>query len=298
MELRDIEIFLTLAEELHFGRTAQRLHVSVARVSQAIKKQERGVGAELFERTSRTVRLTPVGEQLRADLTPVFRGLRESVERARMAAQGKTGALRVGMIGANAYDLRPFWESFRRRYPQWGLKIRASPFIDPFAALRRSEIDVLVSWLPVEEPDLTVGPVIFTEHQVLLVSPEHRLAVRDSVSLETLGDHGVMDTKDDEGPEYWKDGFSPYYTESGRRIERVGPLIDSMDTIFTAVSTGEVVHNLGAHWARYNGRPDILYLPIDDFAGLRWALIWRSDAETEAIRGLAAVVREMGTLTL
>lgn len=62
VELRDIEIFLVLAEELHFGRTAQRLHVSQARVSQAIKKQERRIGAELFTRTSRTVHLTEVGQ--------------------------------------------------------------------------------------------------------------------------------------------------------------------------------------------------------------------------------------------
>jgi len=52
VELRDIEIFLTLAEELHFGRTAERLHVSVARVSQAIKKQERSIGVELLYGTA------------------------------------------------------------------------------------------------------------------------------------------------------------------------------------------------------------------------------------------------------
>ncbi|MFD0526058.1 LysR family transcriptional regulator [Kitasatospora arboriphila] len=61
MEFRDIEIFLVLAEELHFGRAAERLRVSQARVSQALKKQERRIGAVLFERTSRTVRLTDVG---------------------------------------------------------------------------------------------------------------------------------------------------------------------------------------------------------------------------------------------
>ncbi|MGH3486399.1 MAG: LysR family transcriptional regulator [Actinopolymorphaceae bacterium] len=65
MELRDIEIFLTLAEELHFGRTAARLHVTTARVSQAVKKQERHIGGALFDRTNRAVKLTPLGVQLR-----------------------------------------------------------------------------------------------------------------------------------------------------------------------------------------------------------------------------------------
>jgi len=86
VELRDIEVFLTLAEELHFGRTAERLHVTPARVSQAIKKQERAIGAALFERTSRVVRLTPAGERLRDDLEPGYRrlwaGLRATSELA------------------------------------------------------------------------------------------------------------------------------------------------------------------------------------------------------------------------
>ncbi|MGI5524918.1 LysR family transcriptional regulator [Micromonospora sp. CA-259024] len=69
MELRDIEIFLTLAEELHFTRTAERLHVTQARVSQAIKKQERRIGAALFERNNRNVALTPIDQRLFDDRT-------------------------------------------------------------------------------------------------------------------------------------------------------------------------------------------------------------------------------------
>lgn len=94
MELRDIEIFLTLAEELHFGRTAERLHISQSRVSQSIKKQERRLGAVLFDRTSRVVRLTSLGEQLRDDLLPVQRELRRIMERAARAAHGGDPGLR------------------------------------------------------------------------------------------------------------------------------------------------------------------------------------------------------------
>ena len=70
LERYELETFLTLAEELHFGRTAERTHVSTARVSQTIKKLERRVGAPLFNRTSRHVELTPIGRQLYDDLTP------------------------------------------------------------------------------------------------------------------------------------------------------------------------------------------------------------------------------------
>lgn len=73
VELRDIQIFLALAEELHFGRTAERLRVSQARVSQSIKQQERRTGGALFERTSRSVRLNPLGERLRDRLDAGYR---------------------------------------------------------------------------------------------------------------------------------------------------------------------------------------------------------------------------------
>lgn len=296
MELRDIEIFLTLAEELHFGRTAERLHVSQARVSQAIKKQERGVGAPLFNRTSRSVRLTTVGEQLRADLLPAYRDLHAGMARARLAAEGKTAVLRVGMLPGNAHDLRPFWEAFRVRNPQWGLKIRHNPFVNAFGPIRAGDIDVLVAWLPLEEPDLTVGPVIYTEHSVLLVSHDHELAAEKSVSIEVLADRGIF--QGPAGPGYWGDAFTPFYTPSGRPIERHQPDIANLDDVFLHVSHGDGVHNLGAHVARYNARPDIVYLPIHDWPGLRWALVWRADAETEMIRALAEIVRDLGTATL
>src|SRR5215510_2897054 len=99
MEQRDIEIFLTLAEELHFGRTAERPHVSTARVSQTIKKLERRVEATLFERTSRQVALTPTGRRLDDDLRPAYQQSREGGDRAIAAARGVEGELRAGCIG-------------------------------------------------------------------------------------------------------------------------------------------------------------------------------------------------------
>ncbi|MGW4890976.1 LysR family transcriptional regulator [Kitasatospora sp. NPDC004240] len=293
MELRDIEIFLTLAEELHFGRTAQRLYVSVARVSQAIKKQERGIGAELFHRDSRNVRLTPVGEQLRADLTPVYRGLRESMERARLAAQGKTDVLRVGMIPANAHDLRHYWDTFRTRHPQWGLRLRHAPFMDPFAGLRRGDIDVLVTWVPVLEPDLVVGPTLFAERRVLAVSVDHELAGRPSAELEMLGDYQVGAC--DATPAYWSDSYSPPHTPRGRTIER-GPQVESTDDIFALVSSGEIVNTFPVHVSRYWARPDISWLPVRDLDALEYALAWRGETENDLIRALAAVVRDLGPM--
>ncbi|MFI6055332.1 LysR family transcriptional regulator [Streptomyces violascens] len=293
MELRDIEIFLTLAEELHFGRTAERLHVSPARVSQAIKKQERAIGAELFERTSRAVRLTTVGERLRDDLRPVYRGLQQSLERARAAAQGKTDILRIGMMPSNAHDLRAYWDAFRSRHPEWGLRIRHNGFIDPFAPLRAGDIDLLVSWTPVEEPDLTVGPVLFTEHRVALAARDHILADRTSVSVEVLGDHGVIGPPTPL-PDYWEDAFIPFRTPRGRPIER-NHTAGNLDELYAIVAAGDAVNSLGAHVTRYYTRPDIVYLPLHDAPRLHWSLVWRTGAENDLVRAFVQVVRDLGT---
>ncbi|MEU6660326.1 LysR family transcriptional regulator [Streptomyces sp. NPDC046821] len=293
MELRDVEIFLTLAEELHFGRTAARLHVTAARVTQAIKKQERQIGAPLFDRSNRTVRLTPLGRQLRDDLWPMYTGLHASLRRAKLAAQGVTAVLRVGTLPYNTYDLLPYWETFRSRHPQWKLQIRITPYVDPFAALRRGDIDVLVAWLPVEEPDLTVGPVLLTEPRVLGVAVEHELTRYETASVEMLADFAHSDAPS--RPDYWADSYCPSHTPAGHRIERA-PLVRSADEVLSLVSTEEAVSLFPHHVSRYWQRPDITYLPVRDMDRLSFALVWSAEAENETIRALARTVQDLGPL--
>ncbi|GAA3470542.1 LysR family transcriptional regulator [Nonomuraea roseola] len=295
MELRDIEIFLTLAEELHFGRTAARLYVSQARVSQAISQQERRIGSPLFDRSNRRqVRLTPIGRQLRDDLRPVYAGLRESLERARMATRGITARLRVGMLPFNVHDLHPYWQAFRVRHPQWELQLRRAPYTDPFARLRDGDMDVLIAWLPVEEPDLTVGPPLFTDPRVLAVSADHELAGRSSVQLEALGDfqHATAAHM----PDYWEDSYLPFRTPRGQTIERIEPITNA-DDLINLVSTGEIVHNFPAHVTRYWSMPHLRWLPIPDMPSLVYALVWQTEAENDLIRALAQTVHDLGTTT-
>lgn len=295
MELRDIEIFLTLAEELHFGRTAARMHVSQARVSQAIGRQERRFGAALFDRTNRRqIRLTPLGRQLRDDLRPVYEGLNASLQRARMHAQGDTAVLRVGMIPPNAHDLNRYWETFRARHPRWTLRILYAPVTDPFAGLRRGDIDILVSWLPVEEPDLTVGPPLYTVSRVLAVPVGHALARRGSVGQEEAADfpHPTI-----EAPEYWIEGLLPTHTRRGRALER-GLLVSNADEVLALISGGEIVSLFPAHVSRYWDRPDIAYLPVRDMPAMAFAPVWRTETENDLIRAFARTVRDLGPLTL
>ncbi|MFI7702853.1 LysR family transcriptional regulator [Nonomuraea sp. NPDC049480] len=294
MELRDIEIFLTLAEELHFGRAAERLHVSVAAVSKALKKQERVIGVELFARDSRNVRLTPVGEQLRDDLRQLHQGLTQSLERARLAARGKTGTLRVSLFPVNVQELRRYWETFRSRHPQWELRLRMSGYADPFAQLRNGEADILVTWLPVEEPDLTVGPLLFAEPRVLALAADNALAKRSTASLEAVSDyqHVVIEPV----PGYWFDGYIPELTPKGRSIDRT-ELVGTIEDIFLHTAMGNAVSLFPVHVTWYFPRPSIVYLPVTDMEALPYGMVWRSDAENDLIRAFARVVRDLGPLT-
>lgn len=293
MELRDIEIFLVLAEELHFGRAAERLHVSSARVSQAIKKQERRVGAELFSRTSRSVSLTEVGRQFRDDLQPVYAGLHQSLERAQLAARGITAQLRVSIMPFNIADLHPYWKAFRARHPQWGLQIRQTTFTDVFGQLRNGAMDVLIAWLPVEEPDFTVGPTLCTDSRVLAVAADHRLAGRDAVPLELLADFPHATARG--MPDYWEDGYLPFHTPRGRTIQRITTSAsDNADELISHVGMGEIIHPFPGHVTRYWGMSNIRWLPLPDMGTLHFALIWRTEAENDIIRAFAATIRDHG----
>ena len=266
MELRDIEIFLTLAEELHFTRTAERLHVTQARVSQAIKKQERRIGAALFERNNRQVTLTPIGQRLFDDIQPMYRGLHEGMDRARLAARGKTGVLRVGSIAVNLHDFRELFDGFAKDHPECEVQLRHVDFGDPFGRLRAGDIDVQIVRLPVKEPDLTVGPVIYTEPIVLAVGATHRLAGRKSVSYEDLADETVMGGA---RPDYWREILVPVRTPSGRLIP-IGPSVSNFQEMIPILVTGEAVSPVHAQAARYYARPDIAYVPIHDAPPGRW----------------------------
>jgi DNA-binding transcriptional LysR family regulator len=285
LELREIEIFLTLAEELHFGRTAERLRVSSARVSQAIGLQERRIGAALFDRTSRRVTLTPIGARLRDDLTAGYRNIQDGLAAARTAARGVAGTLRLGTMGALAHEITDVITRFRTLHPQCELTFHEVRVSDPFGPLRSGEVDVALIWLPVREPDLTVGPVLRTSPIYLMMSVNHPLAGRESVSLEDLADCFVP-APTNPVPDYWVAALSPFHTPSGRPIPR-GPVVTTWQEVLAAVSAGTAVSPIQAEASRYYAWPDIAYVPIRDAPPSRWALIWRTAGETSLVRAFA-----------
>jgi DNA-binding transcriptional LysR family regulator len=192
VDTAEIEVFLALAEELHFGRTAERLRIPQPRVSRLVSALERRVGGALFERTSRRVRLTPLGEQLRDQLQPAYKDLTAALDGARSTARDTAGVLRIGFSPTSSMAvLTRLTGAFEARNPGCRAVLDGVSNLDPYSALRRGELDVLVNWLAVEEPDLTVGPVLEYHDRVLAVASTDPLAARQSVSLEKLADRDV-----------------------------------------------------------------------------------------------------------
>ncbi|MFD5202288.1 LysR family transcriptional regulator [Streptomyces sp. NPDC058375] len=282
MERRDIEIFLTLAEELHFGRSAERLHVSVAMVSKAVKKLERAVGAPLFDRTSRRVALTPIGRRLENDIRPAHQQILDGFARAVAAGSGSDGVLRVGFLGtAVAQFVLQVAEAFQATHPTCRVELIESRYSDGTALLHDDTVDVLLLAAPGVEPDLLESPVLFREPSVLAVSARHPFARRTSVRLEDLARDKVLRPR---GVPAEIDALSvPGRTPSGRPVER-GADFATVQEMFALVGAGRGVFPVPSHAARYDVRPDVAYVPLSDGLPYAWRLIWRAAAETSRTR--------------
>ncbi|TDD24510.1 LysR family transcriptional regulator [Nonomuraea diastatica] len=286
-----MEAFLVLADEMHFGRTAERLRLSQPRVSQTIRKLERRIGAPLFERTSRRVELTRLGAQLRDDLQPLYQGLTAAMDRATATARGVHGTLRVGFLGVGAGELTPtIMDGFRARHPGCEVQMRETHFSDPLGPLRAGDVDVLLTRLPVTEPDLTVGPVVLTEPRVLAVPARHPFTRRSSVSLEDLARDTVFGVTGP-APGYWWDFHVPRFTPSGRPIPR-GQDISTFQELLALIAAGQGISPVAASVERYYNRPDIAFVPFEDAPDTDVAVVWRTAAGTARIRAFVQAARD------
>ncbi|MGW4898252.1 LysR family transcriptional regulator [Kitasatospora sp. NPDC004240] len=280
-ERYEIEAFLTLAEELHFGRTAERLGVTTGRVSQVIGKLERRIGARLFDRTSRTVAPTAIGRRLADELAPLVGGIEESLRRAVDAGRGVTGELRVAFLGEwTATVLLGAVRLFTERHPGCRVEVREVQLSTSRPSLEDGSIDLLLAAFPFD--GMANGPVLMTERRVLAVAAGHPLAGAGSVSLEVLADHPVVQYPAVTSAAFKRDR-TPDRTPSGRPVPE-GPTGSTFSEMLTLVALGRGVLPVGEHSRRYYPRPDVAYVPIEDAAPIERGLVWRESGTTELIR--------------
>ncbi|WP_354644317.1 LysR family transcriptional regulator [Kitasatospora camelliae] len=292
LERLELEAFLTLAEELHFGRTAERLHVTTGRISQTIKKLERQIGAPLFERTNRSVRLTPLGHRLLEDLRPGYEQIRAGLDHAIDSVRQTRTALRVGFVGAAAGQLaHQARDLFPEHEPECPVHVREAQIIDAVARLREGDVDVLVLSLPLPEPDLVIGPVLISEPRMLAVPTGHPLARRKSVTLEDLADIPLLRLAGTL-PGDWPSDRWPERTPRGRAVPG-GPSFETFQEALQLIGAGSGGCIVGAQVTRFYTRPDVAYIPFSDAPPIDWAPVWLKSNNTRLIRAFAHTAQEV-----
>jgi len=188
LELRHLRYFIAVAEELHFGRAANRLHIAQPPLSQQIRRLEEILGYPLFLRTSRAVRLTAAGEIFLERARRTLRNVREDVEEARSIGRGDEGFLRVGFIGSGMLTPLPaVLGRYRSLYPKVQLRLSESYTSGIAQSLNRGALDAgfLRDGGPIE--GLSVE-ALFSEPFVAVLPQTHRLAGRAMISAADLRD--------------------------------------------------------------------------------------------------------------
>nr|WP_042178206.1 LysR family transcriptional regulator [Kibdelosporangium sp. MJ126-NF4] len=286
MELREIEIFLVLADELHFGRTAERLFLSPSRISQTVRVLESRVGGSLFERTSRRVRLTPLGERLRDRLRPAYEEIHRAFGEVREVASGITGTLRISLLNfvAGGPVFAEIVRVFTTAHPGCEVVVYEAFPGEALNRLRRGELDLVAHWLPVRQPDLTVGPVVLRDDRAVAVRVGHPLAERGHATPADLETFPMVDATDVVPPETLE---VLYPGPVGRHRE--GRMVE----VLSLVARGEIVHPTVASLMDYYSHPDVSVVPLRGMPALESALMWVTERETVAVRAFAAIAAEL-----
>ncbi len=189
MELRHLRYFRAVAEELHFGRAAERLHIAQPPLSQQIRALERELGVQLFVRSTRRVELTAAGRAYLRRVVAILDGVDDAGRQVRRIEDGTEGQLAIGCVGSATYSLLPqFVRALRAELPLVDVSVRGEMLAPAqLTALEAGEIDIALLRPPVEVPG--VRAELLRRDGLLVALPAgHELASRDRLSIGDLRD--------------------------------------------------------------------------------------------------------------
>lgn len=295
VDFAQIEAFLVLYDELHFGQTAERLGVSQLRVSHLVDTLERSLGGALFDRTSGRVASTPLGRRLHDELAPAYLQVTTALAKASAAARSPAGTVRLGFAATTAVPpVDRLVSAFEQAQPDCTVTLHEVPLADSYAPLRSGRIDVLVCWLALDEPGLTRGPTIAEYPRVLAVAANHRLAREQSVSFEVLGDYPVPSWAYQGAADRGGQSMVPTHTPSGRPVRVYPSAIGTAGETASLIASGHVVAPTATSMRDPFGNDEIALVPIHDMPPMPVGLVWCSSHENTRIRALAKVAEAIG----
>jgi DNA-binding transcriptional LysR family regulator len=285
VDFRQLRAFLAVADELHFGRAAEALHIAQPALSQQIRRTERALGVDLFARTSRSVALTPAGRALqgraRSLLAQAARDLDETVR----VGRGEAGRLDVGFV-VSALPLGPIErvQRFRERYPLVRVELTEGYTSQLLARIVRGELDLAI----VRDPDPTDGvrtTPFRSERFVAAVPRDHRFAERAEIDGTELVDDPFVFFPAEAGTVATERNLAPVVR--GAKRPTVVQEATTWATVLHLVGAGLGV-TIAPASATLAAPDTVVLLPLtsDHRSELRWAV--RADDDREILRNFVA----------
>ncbi|WP_431047622.1 LysR family transcriptional regulator [Roseateles sp. L2-2] len=279
IELRPLRQFLVLAEELHFGRAAERLHMTQPPLSLAVQKLEAQLGVQLLERRRRTVALTAAGLALVEASTRLIEQADQVPARVRAAASGEAGRLSLGFVSTVGYGDMPRWlRLFREALPEVQLALREATLDVQLRGFETGELDAgFAIHAPGAEPAGFECLTVSTEPLVLAHAEDWALARRGGPSLEDVLREPLVVFPREIAPSLF-DALLGFYRAHGATPHIAQEAIQ-MQTIVNLVSAG-----MGVAWVPQSvcalQRPGVRYRPWPSarVPACDTSLIWRRDA--------------------
>jgi DNA-binding transcriptional LysR family regulator len=291
VELRHLRYFIAVAEHGHFGRAAEALHTAQPSLSQQIRQLEIDVGAVLFERTTRRVRLTAAGELFLVNCRQILTQLDATVDGARAVASGKRGQLRVsfvsGAMGAGA--LSHLFHDFQESYPDVALDARPMPAFAQIEALRDATIHIGFFSAGYRDDDLA-QLFVWRERLVLAMPQHHAFTARTSVEFGDLQTQRLMMYSRGSGSQLQNAIISVLHEQ------RIDPEVvhegSDAETIIGLVAAGRGVSLVPQSWSAFQF-PGVAYRPIEP---PRWiepgmAMAWNPHDSSPHIAQFVASVK-------
>jgi DNA-binding transcriptional LysR family regulator len=267
VDLRKLRYFVAVAEESHFGRAAERLHITQPVLSRQIRALEHELGAQLFTRGKQSTELTAAGRQLLEDARPLLASAQALGRRVQRAADGAS-TFAVGFMPG--ITVTGAVRDFTARHPELDVQVVRTSWDTQVQAVHEGLLDVSFVRLPVERRGLTLRPV-FREPRVAVLPSHHRLAGKKSIGIADLAAERLLQDPD----------AVPEWRDLPDRIsdEEVGarPAFGSVEEKLEHVATSGGVLVLPLSTAAYYTHTDVAHVPIDDIGPNEVCLAWSAD---------------------
>ncbi len=288
LDLRLVEYFVAVAEELHFGRAAQRLHIAQPSLSQQIRRLEGQLGVQLLERNSRNVQLTRAGEALLHEGRRVLAQAQGAI-RATRAAAGPS--LLVGFYGSAGADHLPaVLRACSERLPELTVSVRELR-LGVLDELIDGEVDLAFTRMLPSQSELEVR-VIAHEPRVVALAVTHPLAKRGSLRFSELASESFITNP--VAPEH---GTRPARWLAEQRRHGLPGRVAARSTgvleILTLVAAGRGVCLLPSAVARHYRRADVVYVAVVDAEPAVVSLAWRADSEDLRVASFVELVSDV-----